>query len=175
MNAQWNSGAVEGGGGEAAEWAIGRDIECLLFLMTSVMESIKEETVSHSTHSSFPPSSLSHHPSLPPPRPLSSPLSQHLNTFSSPQPTRPNPSPSSFHSASTQHNGLSPLSPVTNIPYSQSYFLDISNITLLVLEQSANPALDIQNIILNNYPGIAVRLLQLWTLVPYPGGNKHVH
>jgi hypothetical protein len=168
---QQYSSADDGYSVEEREWIAGRDVECLLFMLHSLMDCVCEPSTppsslpcpSSSSSSSF--SSFSHaSPSLsahtqsphPPPHTLlRSPLNN-VDSRSSPTFRTANSRPS-FQNNQTENFNSTPQ---------RAWFSDITYVTFQLLAQES-----VQDEIFEKHPAVDIRLLQLWTVLPSPKGT----
>ena len=174
---QLHSSADDGYSVEEREWIAGRDVECLLFMLLSLMDCVCEPSTppsslpcpsasSSSSSSSFSfssfshatPSSSAHAPSAPYPPPhalLRSPLNN-VDSRSSPTFRTANSRPS-FQTNQTKNLNSTPQ---------RAWFSDITYVTFQLLEQES-----VQDEIFETHPAVGIRLLQLWTVMPSPKGT----
>jgi hypothetical protein len=141
------------------EWTAARDVECLLFMLASLSENICEMP---SPSSSSAPSYSTLLPSLPV-SPSYSLGSTRLGP-TTPHMLQPASSKLSTHRPSETENLDS------NHPC-RTWFTDVAAVTVQILELRDEAQRDF---ILEKYPAVGCRLLQLWLAIPTPPGTRSI-
>ena len=168
---QFQRTPIDGYSLEEREWITGRDFECLLFMLISLMDCVCEPSTPPSslpcpsTSSSFlsPSHRPTHgrsssdtiHQTAPHPHPLPG---SSLNFFES-------KSSSTFRTANSRPLFPSQKTENSDSTPQRSWFNDITYVTYQFLEHET-----VQDEIFRKHPAVGIRLLQLWIVMPSPKG-----